>query len=37
LGVLPGGVLDYADRSARQLVQGNAMPPVLPNSLPVGQ
>jgi NADH-quinone oxidoreductase subunit N len=37
LGVLPGGVLDYADRSAQQLVQGNAVRTVLPNSLPSGQ
>ena len=37
LGVLPGRVLDYADRSARQLVQGNAVRTVLSNSLPSGQ
>jgi NADH-quinone oxidoreductase subunit N len=37
LGVLPGGVLDYVDRSARQLVNGNAVRMVLPSSLPSGQ
>lgn len=37
LGVLPGEVLDYADRSARQLVSGSAVRPVLPNSLSSGQ
>ena len=37
LGVLPGRVLDYADRSARQLVNGNAAQTGLPNSLFSGQ
>ena len=37
LGVLPGGVLDYAERSAQQLVNGNAPQTGLPNSLSSGQ
>jgi NADH-quinone oxidoreductase subunit N len=37
LGVLPGGVLDYVDRSAQQLVNGNIVRAVLPNPLPSGQ
>jgi NADH-quinone oxidoreductase subunit N len=37
LGVLPGGVLDYVNRSAQQLVNGNADRMVLPSSLPSGQ
>jgi NADH:ubiquinone oxidoreductase subunit 2 (subunit N) len=37
LGVLPGRVLDYADRSARQLVSTSVVRAVLPNSLPSGQ
>jgi NADH-quinone oxidoreductase subunit N len=38
LGVLPGAVLDYADRSARQLVEGNGNPArsLPPNSLSRG-
>jgi NADH-quinone oxidoreductase subunit N len=37
LGVLPGRVLDYTDRSARQLVNGSTVTTVLPNSVPFGQ
>ena len=37
LGVLPGGVLDYAERSARQMVSGNPVRPVLLSAPPSGQ
>jgi NADH:ubiquinone oxidoreductase subunit 2 (subunit N) len=37
LGVLPSGVLNFTDRSARQFINGSAVRAVLPAPLPSGQ